>query len=139
MDLRTSDSRLNIRALPLVLAVVVAACGDGRAPADPEADHCVRAAQRLLKDELKGMGSIAVLESQAWTQDQDRLVRLRFAYPPGHPEGLEYGTIRCTYAFPVEARGDASRRPRAVAIYFRARNLSANELWLLNAALHGTR
>lgn len=125
------------RALaPITLATaLLAACGDGGAPLDPEADHCSRAAQRLTRDD----GPIAIIEAKGWTTGDVRSVQVRFAYAEGNPAGLSHGNIQCIYAFPITVRGDAGRLPQAQSLYFRNRHLSENELLLLNMGLRGTR
>lgn len=119
------------------LAVVTAlvACGNEGAPArDPEAVHCSGAAQRLTKE----VGNVTIIEAKAWTNEDVRSVRVRFAYPENE-DGLVNGSVLCTYDFPVTMRGDNKRRPQAQSVYFHARHLSTNELLLLNIALRGTK
>ena len=128
------DKTLTVFALVLAGGVGLAACGDG-GPDDPEADHCARAAARLTRSD----GPISVTEAKAWTTDDVRSVQVRFAYAENNPAGLSYGNIQCTYAFPVTVRGDAKRLPQAQSLYFRNRNLSENELLLLNMNLRGTK
>ena len=118
----------------LAAVAVLGACGDKTdVPADPEAQHCVRAAERLTRD----VGNIQIIEAKAWTNGDVRSVRVRFAYPE-NTQGLSNGNVMCVYAYPVTVRGDKGRRPQAQSIYFRARHLSENELLLLNMALRGT-
>lgn len=128
------------RGLSLVFGVaMLSACG-GDAPknsagaTDPEAIHCVAAAKRLTRD----VGNIQVIEAKAWTQEDVRNVRVRFSYPENNPEGLTNGAVTCAYAFTLDIRGDKDRYPQAQSIYFRARNLSTNELLLINMGLRGT-
>ena len=118
----------------LVVVTALAACGNEGGPArDPEAMHCSGAAQRLTKE----VGNIQIIEAKAWTHEEVRNVRVRFAYPENEA-GLVNGSVLCTYDFPVTIRGDNKRRPKAQSVYFRARHLSTNELLLLNIALRGT-
>ncbi|HEY9164408.1 MAG TPA: hypothetical protein VIN57_07330 [Magnetovibrio sp.] len=134
----------HLKPLGLILGVVtvisVGACGDdgaknGSGSVDPEANHCEAAAKRLTRD----VGIIQIIETKAWTQGDTRNVRVRFAYPQNNPEGLANGLVTCNYAFTLDVRGDADRYPQAQSIYFRARNLSTNELLLLNMGLRGTK
>lgn len=125
------------RALALLFAgTVLAACGEqGRGFVDVEAQHCRAAAKRLTRD----VGDIQIIEAKAWTIGDQRNVRVRFSYPEHNEQGLTNGNLLCSYVFPVTVRGDNSRVPVAKSIYFRARNLSKNELLLLNMGLRGTR
>lgn len=135
-----SLNRLTVRS-GLSLGVVVvtlglSACGDNQPlDGDPEARHCEAAAQRLTRE----VGHIDIIESKGWTQEDVRHVRVRFAYPQNNSEGLLNGSLTCSYPFTLAIRGDKSRYPQAQAIFFRARNLSQNELLLLNMGLRGTK
>lgn len=121
---------------PIVAVSQVAACGDaGSTKGDPEAQHCEQAAQRLTRD----IGTIHVIETKPWTADNVRSVRVRFTYPEGNAAGLSFGAVLCTYAFDVAVRSNDKRNPKAQTVYFRARNLSENELLLLNMGLRGTK
>lgn len=129
--------RFNIIFKGLLLAAVLggaSACDEKRAPsADPEAEHCTRAAKRLTRAE----GSIAVIEAKSWTTEDVRNVRVRFAYPET-VTGSTNGSLICTYPFPLAVRGDKNRHPQAQSMFFQARYLSQNELLLLNIGLRGT-
>jgi len=118
------------------LVLAVTGCSEDTAfDADPEARHCEAAAQRLTRE----VGNIEILESKGWTQEDVRHVRVRFAYPQNNGEGLLNGSLTCSYPFTMGIRSDKSRYPQAQGIYFRARNLSENELLLLNMGLRGTK
>ena len=122
-----------------MLAVTVATASCDKPPAPPlgpEADHCARAVERLIKPEVYEGGAPLVTDVQAWTVEDVRNVRVRYDYPP-NPEELEKGTIMCTYGFPYEVRNDRARIVKAQSVYFRGRYLSETELLLLNAALRG--
>lgn len=131
----------HLRTLSLILGVaMVSACGDdattnGDGSLDPEVRHCEAAAQRLTRE----VGNIKIIEAKATTQGDVRNVRVRFAYPQNNSAGLSNGFVACGYAFTLEVRGDKDRYPQAQSIYFRARNLSTNELLLLNMGLRGTK
>lgn len=116
-------------------SLFVAASCDKPPPisADPETAHCERAAQRLVRD----VGKILIVESQAWSIDGMRNVRVRFQYPP-NPDNLNMGNILCTYDYSLDVRSDKSRLPQLKSVYFQARYLSENELLLLNMGLRGT-
>lgn len=124
----------------LVGIVLIGGCGDdarqnATGTLDPEARHCEAVAQRLTRE----VGDITLLETKAWTQGDVRNVRVQFAYPVNNPENLTNGTVACGYAFPFEVRGNKDRYPQAQSVYYRARNLSTNELLLLNMGLRGTK
>ena len=71
--------------------------------------------------------------------EAQRSERVRFTYPEGNAAGLSFGAVLCTYAFDVAVRSNDKRNPKAQTVYFRARNLSENELLLLNMGLRGTK
>lgn len=121
----------------LAIGVATASCDQpAPPPLGPEADHCARAVERLIRPEVDEGGVPLITDVQAWTVEDIRNVRVRYDYPP-NPEGLERGTIMCTYAFPYEVRNDPKRFVKAQSVYFRGRNLAETELLLLNAALRG--
>lgn len=125
----------------LTLLGVLGGCAEeGQAPVDPEIDHCVRAAQRLVSQYLDDETAVAVIvETQAWTvEDEMRNVRVRFEYPP-NAEDLTFGSVVCVYGYSLEVRNDPDRKVISKTITFRGRNLPPAELLLLNAKLRGTR
>jgi hypothetical protein len=125
------------KTLTLVaVGMVVVACGESSPPpADPEADHCERAVKRLTREQ----GPIAIIEAKAWTIEDVRNVRVRFAYLENGKASATRGIVMCSYAFPVTVRGDKYRHPQALSVNFHARNLSTNELLLLNMGLRGVK
>lgn len=125
----------------LALAGVLVGCAEeGRAPLDPEVDHCTRATERLVSQYLDDETAAAVIvETQAWTvEDEMRNVRVRFEYPP-NAEDLTFGSVVCAYGYSLEVRNDPGRKVISKAITFRGRKLPSAELLLLNAKLRGTR
>lgn len=125
----------NKRLSSLAIVMALLACGDqGGDAVDPEALHCSGAAQRLTRE----VGNVTIIEAKAWTNEEVRSVRVRFAYPENE-DGLVNGSVLCTYDFPVTLRTDDKRHPQAQSVYFRARHLSTNELLLLNMGLRGTK
>ena len=129
------DKILKALAVAFV-AFVGVSCGEKSAPpADPEADHCARAAVGLTR----AIGSITVIEAKSWTLENVQNVRVRFVYPETATEAASYGSVLCTYAFPLEVRGDKKRQPQAQSVYFQGRYLSKNEVLLLNIGLRGRR
>lgn len=96
---------------------------------EPEVAHCATIVGRATQV----YGDITIIGVQVADLGDARTVRLRFAYPPGN-EDFSVGNISCSYAFAFANRSDPKRVVRASSVYFKGRDLSENELYILNTS-----
>jgi len=128
---------ITLAALALLLGV--AACGEApKEQADPEIEHCLMALEKLSKD----FTDVGLAEARGWDVENIKNVSLTFDYTvPAQGTAIEAETLRglmvCRYEYSIETRTTKGREANAIAIRFRGRQLSLNELLLLNTSISG--
>lgn len=123
----------------LAVMVVVSACGEGpKKQSDPEIEHCLVALEKLTKD----FTDVGIATARGWDVENIKNVSLTFDYTvPAQGTTVEAETLRglmvCRYEYSIETRTTKGREAKAIAIRFRGRQLSLNELLLLNTSISG--
>jgi len=125
--------------LALALLLGVAACGEApKKPKDPEIEHCIVALEKLSKD----FTDVGLVQARGWDVENIKNVSLTFDYTiPAQGTAIEAETLRglmvCRYEYSIETRTTKGREAKAIAVRFRGRQLSLNELLLLNTSISG--
>ncbi len=140
-----SQNRRFMAAGLLASLVFISACGEvpKKAP-DPEAEHCVAALEKLSK----GFSDVEMVKLRGWDVENIKNVSLTFDYTvpaiksahgTATPEESFRGLMVCRYEYSIETRTTKGREAKAIAIRFRGRQLSLNELLLLNTSISGVK
>lgn len=136
-----SQNRRFMAAGLLASLVFISACGEvpKKAP-DPEIGHCKVALEKLSKDFI----DVGLAEARAWDVENVKNVSLTFDYTvpakgTATPEESFRGLMVCRYEYSIETRTTKGREAKAIAIRFRGRQLSLNELLLLNTSISGVK
>ena len=130
-------------AVALLALLGLGACGEAKTPkkqADTEIEHCIVAMEKLSKDLI----DVSLVDARAWDVEKIKNVSLTFDYTtPAKGTAIEAETFRglmvCRYEYSREIRTTKGHEAKALAIRFRGRQLSDNELLLLNASISGVK
>ncbi len=140
--------RISHRFAALLLAIaalpVLAACDSRDAPVSlhtkdtPEIRHCLVAVERLARN----FEDVKIVRVRDWEVEKILNVGVTYDYTivakaQGEVDESLQGLAVCRYEYGLVRRNNPKRKVKAMAIRFRGRALSANELILLDTAIAG--
>ena len=139
--IKTTQNRRFMAMGLLASLVLVSACGEvPKKPPDPEAEHCLAALDKLSKD----FTDVGLVKLRGWDVESIKNISLTFDYTvpakgTATPEESFRGLMVCRYEYSIETRTTKGREAKAIALRFRGRQLSLNELLLLNTSISGVK